>query len=500
MKLLSIPRRALGWLTRPRKTLGAKMAQASAWIVILRMSERILSTIKTVILARILAPDDFGLFGVALIILTAIDYFTLRGTDSALVRIKGDIKPYLDTAWTIQAARGLVVSAVLVAFAPTFASLFDMPGLTNVLRVVAITVGVNSLRNVGIIHMVRELDFGRRFLLQISATFTGAIVGIALAIIFQNVWALVVGELAARSIRTAVSYTIHPHWPRPSINRARMKEMASFGRWIFGANVVNYLTEQVDKLVVSKVLSVSQLGFYTMANQTVAMTVSQAATVVNGVAFPAFSRLQDERDRLKRAYLRVTQGTCLVAFPIAAMILASAPLAVHVVLGDKWLPMVGAFEVLAIWAALRSMVSNQGSVLMAVNRPNVFFGVILLGFVFAAAAMYPFVKIWKLEGAAYAVLISAAVMLPVQLLINLRELKVTIGEFIKHVSVPAISAAFLFVAVKTADGLTDLSISPLTLGIFSAIGIATYLLSIYLMDSLVKTGIRTQLVRLAFAR
>ena len=149
---------SLNWLVHPGPRLSQRVVHAGLWSFAIRITMRLMAFSRTVILARLLAPDDFGLMGIALLMLSLLTIFTQTGFDSALVQRKGDIQPYLDTAWTVRLVRGALLALLLVLAAPLLASFFNAPAATQIIRVMAISAFLSGLVNIGVVYFEKELQ------------------------------------------------------------------------------------------------------------------------------------------------------------------------------------------------------------------------------------------------------------------------------------------------------------------------------------------------------
>ena len=203
------------------------------WAFALRVGNRLFGLARTVVLARLLSPADFGLFGIALLASAALETVTETGFEAALIQKKGDVKPYLDTAWTMQVIRGFVLAGILVVGAPMVAAFFREPQAALLLKVMALVVLVKGFTNIGVVFFQKELEFHRQFAYVFSGTLADLAVAITAAFVLRNAWALVCGFLAGNLVRAVASYIVHPHRPRLRMEGARAKELYTYGRWIW---------------------------------------------------------------------------------------------------------------------------------------------------------------------------------------------------------------------------------------------------------------------------
>jgi len=196
-------------------------------------------------------------------------------------------------------------------------------------------------------------------------------VAISAVLILKNVWALVLGLLAGNMMRCLVSYLVHPYRPRLSKYLGKVKELFAFGKWIMGSSVLVFLITQGDDIFVGKILGTTALGFYQLAYRISNLPTTEITHVISQVTFLAYSKLQDNIPRLREAYLKVLQLTALLSFPIAGLIFILAPDFTKIFLGEKWMPMVPAMQVLVFAGLIRSIQATRGAIFHAIGKPTI---------------------------------------------------------------------------------------------------------------------------------
>ena len=218
--------------------LSRRVIKGGTWVLGLRFSCRVLSFIRTIILARLLAPEDFGLLGIAMLSIAFLDTFSMTGFETALIQKDKNIDSYLDTAWTVSAIRGIILFIVLFFSSPLISNFFNSPDASLVIKVIAISTLINGFKNLGIVFFQKELEFHKQYILEITATLTNLIVAIILAFILRNVWALVWSGLAANFARLILSYKLHSYRPKIKFEEEKFKELFGFGKWVLGSSIV----------------------------------------------------------------------------------------------------------------------------------------------------------------------------------------------------------------------------------------------------------------------
>ncbi len=480
-------RKSINKLTKSGGSLSQRTVRGGFWVFSLRIVQQIFGLARLVILARILAPHDFGLMGIALLTMSTLETFSQTGFQAALIQKKEDIESYLDAAWTVLILRGLVLFGILYFAAPYVASFFDTPEAKPIIQVIGLSVLFQAFTNIGVIYFQKELEFNKEFIYQLAGTLADFIVAISAVLILKNVWALVFGLLAGNAARCFVSYLIHPYRPHLSRDLRKAKELFGFGKWVLGSSILIFLITQGDDIFVGKLLGVAALGFYQMAYRISNMPVTEITQVISKVTFPAYSKLQDNLPKLREAYLKVLQLTAFLSFPIAGLIFVLAPDFTKIFLGEKWMPMVSAMQVLVLWGVIRSMAGVNSSILQAVKRPDIITKLNAIKLPILAILIYPLSIKWGIVGTSLAVLISAIFITPNTFYIVISKvLRSKISVIFKTVSVPFAGTAFM--ALLLSLFIPD-NLSPGGFIFVVLAGITCYFLLTYTLDEVLKQKI-----------
>lgn len=461
-------------------SLFGKVMSAGFWAMALRIALRIFVVIRTVILANLLSPQDFGIMGIAIIAILLLERFTEAGFEAALVQKDEDIEPYLNTAWTMQVLRGMVIAAVLFFGAPLIANFFGSSEATAVLQVVALAVVVNSVANIAIVYFQKDLRFDRFFLLQVSDKGTDIVVSIVAALILRNVWALVLGFIAGSVGKTIMSYVIHPFRPRFRWVWHKVKELFNFGKWILWMNMLNYLTLELDDIIVGRVLGVDALGFYRMAfnfSQSMATEVTQ---VIGQVAFPTYSQLQGQMDKLRRAYFGSLHLASFIGFPLAIGTILIAPDLVYGLLGDQWAPIIVPMQLLSIAGLARGAGATIGPLFMSQGKPNIPPRFSTAKLIMFAVFLYPAINTWGLNGASGVVAVSATITGTAAVWAAFRFLGDPNRQLLETVGYPALNTLVMTAGVLAFRLLPIPEPTTLSFFLVAIVGGLTYLASVAL--------------------
>lgn len=447
----------------------------------LRGVNRIMDLIRTIVLARLLSPDDFGVMGIALLVLSTLDTFSQTGFMAALIQRKGNIREYLDAAWSFSILRGTLIFILLFITAPWIAGFFESPASQPVIRAIAISILLKGMINIGVVYFQKELEFHREFVYQLSGTVANLAVAIPAAILVRNVWALVIGLLAGSGIRLVASYLVHPFRPRFSLGWGKAKDLFDFGRYIFARSILLFILTQGDDAFVGKILGTAALGYYQLAYRLSNLSATEITHVVSQVTFPAYAKIQDQTLKLTKALSRTLRITSLIAMPVAAGLAAIAPELVEVIFGEKWLPMVPSMQVLCLFGVMRSITASFGPVFQAVARLDIPLKINVFQLIVLGLLIYPLSDRWGILGTA----LSVTIMLGASIYLFSRGIANLLGirtlELGNKMLTPAVASMGMFLIIWMIKPYLTINPDFLMFVFFIFGGVVSYLCLLFML-------------------
>lgn len=487
--------RRLRQLLTPGGTLTRQSLTSGVWVGAMNVGERGLQILMVVILARILTPEEFGLMGIALLVLMALRRFSRLGLNEALIYHEDEnVDAYLNTTWVINAARGAVIAAVVYLGAPFVAAVFNEPEAAPILQVSALGPLLFGLRNPGIVYFKKDLDFHKQFGYRMSGAVVQFVLAVAYAVVFANVWALVVGYISKNVAQTVVSYVVHSHRPFPQFSLDRAKELVDYGKWITGSSIINWIETQGDDFVVGLLLGAASLGFYQMSYRLSNAPATEITHTVSRVAFPAYSKVQDDTQAVRAGFFRVLKLTTVVAVPMAVGIAIVTPTFIRAVLGDQWLPMVFAMQILAVYGLARSLGAMFGPVWQALGHPDFQTKVGGASLVFLAIAIYPATTAFGIEGTALAVVgAMGLVAVPMGLYLTADLIDTSVSRILREITYPVVSGLVMGASVFYVRTTVDLGSAMLELLLLILVGIASYTVTALLVETQFEWGILNEI-------
>jgi len=435
-KIINKIKKIINNLARPGENLSESVVRGGFWVFSLRIAQQLFSLIRLVILARILAPHDFGLMGIALLTIATLETFSQTGFQQALIQKKDNIESYLNAAWTVLVLRGFILFAILYLIAPYAAVFFDAPEAKHIIQVIGLSFLLGAFTNIGVIYFQKELEFNKEFIYQFVGTLADFIVAVSAVLILRNVWALVFGLLAGNVARLIVSYLIHPYRPHLSSDLGKAKELFGFGKWIFGTSIITFLFNQGDDAFLGKILGVTALGFYQMAYRIGQVPATEFAKVISCVAFPAYSKLQDNFSKLKEGFLKILNITVISMIPLAGGIFILAPEFTKIFFGGKWMPMIPALRILVIAGMIRALVTTGGALFQGKGAPNRDFKMNLTRLLTMVITIYPLTLFFNMSGVALAVALGNFACIPIWFTETGKIVKTTFKDYLKIILPP----------------------------------------------------------------
>jgi O-antigen/teichoic acid export membrane protein len=434
-------------------SLATRVVRSSLWVGVSNAGLNVLQTVRTIVLAWLLTPEMFGLMGIASIVMRALNLFTETGIAPALIQRQEQVDEAKHTAFTLRLARGFLLAVLTCAIAPFAASYYDEPRLRDILFALSTAFAIGGFTNVDTVMLQKRLDFRALTLLEIIVAVSNTVVVIWLALVLGSVWALVLSGIVSALVRSIFSFVVVPGRIVLRYDPTVARELLRYGRYITGLTIVLFFTTEIANLVIGKMLGFEMLGYYTMAFTLANIPATHISKVASTVVFPAYSSLQNDPEKIRVAYLAVLRIVAGLALPAAAGLALLAPEIVGVAYGQKWLPMIGALQILSMLGAARAIGVVGGSMFNAIGKPNVSFYVTAAKLAVILAILYPLTKRFGLEGAALAVAVPQVIGDGLGLLIVQRHIGVSARESAGLLAQACAATAVMVLVVEAARRL-----------------------------------------------
>lgn len=384
-----------------------------SWISLLRVVTRAITFIRLAILGRLLTPTQFGYFGIASLLLALLEVITETGINVFLVQEKKDIKTYINAAWVISIFRGLFLAVLILVLAPFISQFFNAPGAYTAVALMAVVPFIRGFINPAIIVYQKDLLFKKEFRLRTILFFVDVIVSVVMAFITKNAVSFVYGLIASAFIEVILSFLLFPIKPKLSFERNKLFLIIKRGWWVTLTGVFSYIADNGDNLTVGKILGSSSLGIYQVAYKLSTLSISEITNVVNQVIFPVYTKFSEDKKRLKKAFIKVTLASSMIAFIIASVLFVFAEQIILIFMGNQWSAAIPAVKILAIYGLIRTIFGNFAPLFLAVQKQAYVAKMTFVRVAGLVISIIPLVYYYGMEGAAYAMLFSILVEIPV---------------------------------------------------------------------------------------
>ena len=352
--------------------LTTKTILGAGWTVSSRLMGRIIDFATILVLARMLTPADFGLTALAITLTVIVDTVLQIPLIQALTRLKRVGKSHIDTAFTLGVLRSLLLSIIVLLAAWPFAYVYKDNRLLPLVAVLAIGPIARGLYSPGMVKYFRQISFRPIFIADFVGKIVASIIAIAIAYSGGGYWAVAASSVSAPFAITSITYLLVPY--RPRFTLSRFSDLSTFLGWVSVAQFVSTFTWQFDRIVLGYFVTKSDLGQYTMASDLADMPTQSLVGPAMQPLMAAFARISDDPERLRKAYLKASRYTMLLAAPICIGISLTSDLIVKVLLGGgKWTEVELYLQWLALGVALNPYFQPVQSFALALNRTQILF-------------------------------------------------------------------------------------------------------------------------------
>jgi O-antigen/teichoic acid export membrane protein len=469
-------------------SLARAAASGTKWLSISQASRLAAQLLGMVVLARLLSPSDFGVVAMASLVTGFAWIFRDLETTAAVIRRRELPSAFLDSVFWLNVSVGLVIAILLALLAPVIAAAMHEAQLTGVLWVLAVAFPIVSLGLVQQGLLERASRFRSVALIECCAAFTGLATAVLSALAGWGVYSLVSQMVVTWTMITAGLWAASKWRPAWRCSLGLIREIAGFSGNLMGFHIFNYFARNMDTVLIGRFLGATDLGYYNVAYRLMMWPLQNISWVAGRAFFPALSRLQDDKQRLRLAYVRAAAAVFLITAPLTFGLFVLREPFVLAVMGERWLKVAD----LLFWLAPVSMLQSLGTTVLLLYvstgrtdimfRFGVFYGVVVVCAIVVGLQ-------WGVEGVAAAYCAAAFILFWPYLAVPFRLVGLGVPAFLRRL-LPTFLAAFLmalFVAAVSEHSGVLVQAQWARLVVLVALGAALYVaVSIFIQRPLLK--------------
>lgn len=354
------------------EALKSKTVKGLGWSTLDNVTKMGIMFIVSIVLARLLSPDEYGLIGILTIFISVSNAIVDSGFTKALIRKKVATDADYSTVFFINLVVSIFMAAVLYFSAGSIADFFKREELRDLTQVMSCIVVINALCIVQRARTTKNIDFKTQTKVTFIASIVSAIVGISMAYMGYGVWALVGQQLSSQVVTTIFFWVFNRWMPKLVFSMDSFREMWGFGWKLLVSSLIDTTWKEIYQVVVGKCYSPATLGLYTRAKHFSQLFSNNLTSIIQRVSYPVLSSIQDDKERLREAYRRIIKTTMLPTFVLMYGMAAVAKAMIFVLIGEKWLGCVGFLQIICISGALYPLHAINLNMLQVQGRSDLF--------------------------------------------------------------------------------------------------------------------------------
>lgn len=447
-------------MAEPAKdSVGKRVISGFRWLAMARLAGQAGTWVVTLVVIRLLTPDDYGLMAMATIVIGFFALLEEFGMGAAITQRSELPDGLVSKVFGVVILVNSTAAVLLLLLAHPMAAFFDEPRITPIIWVLTLRFPLLTMLTIPQAMLDRRMQFKRKAMVIFVAMITGSVISLILALSGAGVWSLVYSSIGATLVRTIGMNLAARHFEWPSFSFKGMREVVTFGGQVTVMRVLWYVYSKADVFVIGRLLGKEVLGLYAVAMQLASLPMKKLAANVNEVGFVGFSRLQDDKAEIARQFMRATELVAIFSFPVFFGISTIAPEIVTVILGPEWIGAIVPLQLLSLSCPLRMINQVLNSALLGIGKADVALVNTGLTTVILPAS-FLFGAQYGLVGVCWAWIIGFTLCFAAIAYRSLPLLHVSRAQYVKLILAFAASAGTMWIAVSLARQAVTYSGTP----------------------------------------
>ncbi len=439
-----------------------------------------LSTVTTIVLARLLLPEQFGVVGYCLVAIQYLDILNSAGIDTALIARRENVEEAANAAFVANILLGVVCYGLTWVLAPSVAVFFKSPQIVPLFRVLGLSLPLSGLGMVPGTLLQRTLNFRKILISELGRNFSKGAISIILAVMGFGVWSLVWGQILGILTGTLLSWFLAKWKPTWRFHSGATHSIVFIGFHIIVLEIAGAVRNNVDYLLVGRILGAAALGYYTMAYRIPELLIRSLNNVVGDVSLPTLALIQVDAEKLRMFYFGYLRYISMFVLPLGTGLAFTARLFIPIFLSDTWIPAIIPAALIALALAISALGYVPGILYKAIGRPDILNRLALIKVPIAVFILW-YATRWNIIGVALGQIAISLISVSMDVLIVNFILHYKIREFLQAVAPTFISTIGMALSLLFVDKIETFSNVP-QLVLMILVGVLTYFAMLWLIS------------------
>ena len=429
------------------ENVGAKTRQSIKWSFFLQIIQKIFFLAGSIVLARLLTPHDFGLATMAMTFDMIIWLISSSGITSSIIYFQDNVEERLDTVFWLFIVSMTFFIGIQIALAPAIANFYKSQLLADIIRLSAVALFISCFGSIQKVILFKNMEFKKTSILECVLNIIKSILYVVLALSGYGVWSFIYPKIVVAVIFVISIWNMSSWRPKLRFNLKYWAEMFNYGKNVLFSNLIDYFLNNSSYILIGGFMGSTLLGFYTFAYDKSMMVVNNIAYPVTMISFPAFSKLQNHREKLKEAFFKTVKFISFITFPCTMGQILLAPEYITTVFGSKWQNSIVIFQLILVYSMFRSVSQCGTPVLQGVGKAS---AVLKWNLIYAPVfilSLYLGYKSGGIYGVGLAASLVGSIGAFIYMLIVIKELKWSFNDLSNALKSSLISSIIMTTAI-----------------------------------------------------
>ncbi|MBT3407432.1 lipopolysaccharide biosynthesis protein [archaeon] len=458
-----------------------KAAKGFLWHFGATSAWKIIDFITSIILARLLIPEDFGVMAICYLVTYFLFIFSNFGMSSYIIQKKNNNKDELDTAFFLSIFFGLIMYLIIYLISPLISNFYGLPQITWMIRILSLSLIISSFDKIPFAIKEKNLDYKSLVYPRVLPWIVYLIISVGLTLLNYRVWSLIIGYLSMSVSKFILIWIVSDYRPNFNFNKEYAKESLLFGKDIVLYALLTFFILYGVEGYVGKIFGTVSLGYFTIANKFSTLMSKNITRILNRIMFSTFSTIQDNLKQIKESFIKVFEYACLLIIPALLGIFILSPEIITILYTNKWMEAIPLLRLLVISGIAMSIGNLTNSVLLATKKQNILSKIKIFQIIILISTIHPFSKIFGLKGVAYSLILSFIVKSIFDFYATTKILDLELLRMIKDLSYIPLSSLLMGVSILVLKIYINIS-NIFLLGFTMIFGLMIYVISLYVVN------------------